>query len=250
MARVPIAVQLYSVREDCARDFAGTMAAVAEMGYEGVEFAGFHDHTAEQVRKMLDDTGLKVAGAHISLDQLLGDAFEATVEFHATIGNRYLIVPWIPEQYRESAEAWKRTAELFNELAEKLKPHGMRIGYHNHHVEFQPLDGACGWEIFFDNTVPEVIMQIDTGNAVHGGADPVAYVRKYPGRAVTVHVKEYSASNDKALVGEGDIDWAAFFEACETVGGTEWYIVEQETYAYPPLECVRRCLENLRKMGK
>ncbi len=250
MARIPIALQLYSVREDCAKDLPGTLKAVAEMGYEGVEFAGFYDRTAEELKAMLDDLGLKVAGAHIGIDTLLPEQFEQTVEFHQALGNKFLIVPGLPEQYRDSADAWRRTADLFNEIAEKLKPYGMRTGYHNHTIEFQPIDGEIPWDIFFSNTVPEVVMQVDTGNALHGGADPVPYLEKYPGRAATVHLKEYSATNDKAIIGEGDVRWDDVFRICETTGGTEWYIVEQETYAYPPLECVRRCLENLKKMGK
>ena len=106
------------------------------------------------------------------------------------------------------------------------------------------------WDTFFGNTSPEVVMQMDTGNALHGGGDPVHFLKRYPGRATTVHLKEYSATNDSALIGEGDVDWDELFNTCETIGGTEWYIVEQESYAYPPLECVKRCLENLRRMGK
>ncbi|MBC7287648.1 MAG: TIM barrel protein, partial [Armatimonadetes bacterium] len=184
------------------------------------------------------------------IDTLLPDQFEQTVEFHKTLGNKFLIVPGLPESYRDSADAWRRTAELFNEIAEKLKPHGLRTGYHNHAIEFQPIDGQIPWDIFFSNTIADVVMQVDTGNALHGGADPVPYLEKYPGRASTVHLKEHSATNDKAIIGEGDVRWADVFRICETTGGTEWYIVEQETYAYPPLECVRRCLENLRSMGK
>ena len=85
---------------------------------------------------------------------------------------------------------------------------------------------------------------------MHGGADVIPYIEQYKGRAKTVHLKEYSKTNDKALVGEGSVDWKRCFKACETVGATEWYIVEQESYACPPLECVKRCLENLKKMGK
>ena len=93
-------------------------------------------------------------------------------------------------------------------------------------------------------------MQLDFGNALHGGGDPIPYVERYPGRAVTVHLKEFSATNDKALIGEGDVDWERLFTLCETIGATEWYIVEHETYAYPPLECVVRCLQAVRKMGR
>ena len=106
------------------------------------------------------------------------------------------------------------------------------------------------FDLFFSNAKPEVVMQIDIGNAIHGGGDPIACLRHYPGRAITVHLKEYAAGYDKALIGEGEVNWQEVFDICETTGGTAWYIVEQESYAYPPLECVRLCLENLRKMGK
>jgi sugar phosphate isomerase/epimerase len=250
MAKIPIALQLYSVREDCARDLPGVLAAVAKMGYEGVEFAGYHGYSAAELRRMLDDVGLKVAGTHIGLDTLLGEEFERSVEFHQTLGNKFPIVPGLAEERRNSKAAWLDTARVFNEIAEKLKPLGMQTGYHNHFIEFAPMEGEVPWDLFFGNTLPEVVMQFDTGNAMHGGADPIPFLERYPGRATTVHLKEYSATNDKALIGEGDIPWEEVFRLCETASGTEWYIVEQESYAYPPLECVDRCLKALREMGK
>jgi sugar phosphate isomerase/epimerase len=246
--RIPVGLQLYSVREDCKRDLPGTIAAVGKMGYKGVEFAGYYDRSAQQLRKMLDDNGLVCCGTHTGLDTLLGDNLAPTIEFNRTIGNKYLVVPGLPEKYRKSHQAWLDTAKLFNELAEKVKPHGMLVGYHNHSVEFTAMDGELPWDTFYGNTRKGVIMQLDVGNAIHGGVDPLPYLYWYPERAITVHVKEFSKTNNKALVGEGDVSWKAFFALCEAVGGTEWYIVEQESYAYPPLECVERCLRNLRKM--
>jgi len=246
--RAPIGLQLYSVREDCKKDLLGTIAAVAKMGYKGVEFAGYYDRSAKQLRKMLNDNGLVCCGTHTGLDTLLGDNLTRTIEFNRTLGNKYLIVPGLPEKYRASRQAWLDTAKLFNELAEKVKPHEMLVGYHNHSIEFTAMDGELPWDTFYGNTRKDVIMQIDVGNAIHGGADPLPYLYKYPGRAITVHVKEFSKTNNKALIGEGDVNWKAFFALCRAVGQTEWYIVEQESYAYPPLECVERCLRNLRKM--
>lgn len=250
MAAIPLALQLYSVREDSARDFPHVLEAVAKMGYAGVEFAGYHGHTAPALRRILDDLGLKVAGAHVGIDTLVGDELKRSVEFHQTLGNKFLIVPGFPERYRASRSAWLDTAKLMNEIAEQLAPHGMRTGYHNHHIEFIEMDGELPWDTFFGNTTPAVVMQFDTGNALHGGAQAGPFITRYPGRAATVHLKEHSASNDTALIGEGDVPWGEIFELCETVGKTEWYIVEQESYAFPPLECVDRCLQNLRKMGK
>ena len=251
MGKIPIALQLYSVREDCARDLEKTLRAVADMGYDGVEFAGYYGRSAEELRRMLDELGLKVAGTHIAIDTLLGDELEKTIEFNRILGNKFLIVPWLPENMRNSKEAWLKTAKLFNEIAERLKPEGMYVGYHNHHIEFKPMNGETPWDIFFKATVPEVVMQLDTGNAMYGGVtsdEVLEIIKRYPGRAMTVHLKEYSSTNPKALIGEGEMKWREFLKLCETVGGTEWYIIEQESYAYTPLECVRRCLENLRKI--
>lgn len=228
------------------------MKAVAQMGYIGVEFAGYHGRNATELRKMLDDLGLHVAGTHIPLETLLGDELKKTVEFNHELGNKYLIVPAVGEEWRRTKDDWRRLAELFNEISEKVKPEGMLVGYHNHMVEFQPIDGELPWDIFFSTANEDVVMQLDTGNAMRGGArfeDLLGVLKRYPGRAKSIHVKEFSATNPDAIVGEGDIDWGKVFELCDTVGGTEWFIVEQESYAYPPIECVRRCLENLKRMG-
>ena len=250
MSRIPIALQLYSVREECERDLPGTLKAVARMGYDGVEFAGYYGRAAQELRTMLDDLGLSVAGTHIGLDTLVGDPLAKTIEFNHVVGNRYLIVPWLPDEVRDSHAAWLKTAQQFNEIAARLAEEGMMTGYHNHNVEFTPMEGELPWDTFISNTRQDVIMQLDTGNALDGGADPIPFLERYPGRAVTVHLKEYSPANDKAIIGEGEVRWAEVFRLCETTGGTRWYIVEQEGYAYPPLECVERCLQALKGMGK
>jgi len=250
MARIPIALQLYSIREACADDLPGTLKAVAEMGYEGVEFAGYHGYGADDLRMMLDELGLKAAGTHTSLASLLGDELEATVAFNLTLDNRYLIVPGLPVEYRESVAAWQRTAELFTGVSARLAPYGMMTGYHNHTHEFAPENGRVPFEVFFDNTPDGVIMQTDGGNAWEAGVDICPYLEQYPGRARTVHLKEYARAGGAPLIGDGDTDWQRFFALCETVGGTAWYIVEQEQYPVPPLEAVKRCLDNLKAMGK
>jgi len=253
MARIKIALQLWSVREDCARDFKGTLKAVADMGYEGVEFAGYYGWAARELRRTLDDLGLEVAGAHISIDALLGEKLRETVEFNKTLGNRYLIVPGLPEEMRRSRDAWLKTADLMSEISDKLEPEGMFVGYHNHVVEFRPINDDIPWFLFFDRAKPRVVMQLDTGHVLRAGISPdgiLEIIKRYPGRAKTVHLKDYSSKNEKALLGEGEMKWKEFLKICESVGGTEWYIVEQESYPYPPLECVKRCLNNLKSILK
>ncbi len=252
MGQIPIALQLYSIREDCARDLEGSIKAVADMGYEGVEFAGYYERGADELKRLCDAHGLQIVGTHIGLDTLLGDAFEETVTFNKTLDNRYLIVPGLAAERRDSRAAWMATAKIFNEIATRLAAYDMQTGYHNHHIEFQEMDGELPWDTFFGHTQKDVVMQLDTGNMYHGGAEPVSFLEKYPGRAQLVHLKEHSSTNDQALIGEGEgeVDWSRVFEVCEKSGATEWYIVEQESYAFTPLECVDRCLQNLKKMGK
>lgn len=251
MKRIPIALQLYSVRGNCAWDLPGTLEAVAEMGYEGVEFAGYHGRGAGDLKDMLDDIGLEVAGTHVGIQTLLDGELERSIEFNKALGNRFLIVPSLPEEMRRSKASWLEAARLLNVISERLGPEGMRVGYHNHAVEFQPMDGELPWDVLFGAASPEVVMQLDTGNAMLGGVSPEAVLetlRRYPGRSATVHLKEFSSVDKEALIGEGEMMWEEFFALCETIGGTEWYIVEQERYPVEPLESVRRCRENLKRM--
>jgi sugar phosphate isomerase/epimerase len=248
--KVPIGVQLYSVRHDCEKDLPGTLKALKGFGYEAVEFAGYYDRTAADMRRLLDDNGLKCCGTHTGLDTLEGDALAKTIEYNNTIGNRLLIVPGIPEERRKTADDWRKLAALFDSIADKATPAGMRVGYHNHNVEFVAMGGSTPWDIFFGGTKKAVVQQIDTGNCIEGGGDPVALIERYPGRTASIHVKEFSKTKPDAFVGEGDVPWKDVFEACETVGGTEWYIVEYEHESQPAIPSVGRCLSNLRKMGK
>ena len=247
--RIPIAVQLYSVRGECARDLPGSLAKIAAMGYEGVEFAGYYGRSAEDLRKLLDAHGLRCAGAHVGLQTLLGDELAKSIDFHRTLGNRFLIVPGLPPQRRKDARAWLETAKLFNGIAAKLEPHGMRTGYHNHSVEFKPMGGQAPWDIFFGNTVPSVVMQLDTGNAMHGGAESVPILRRYPGRAATIHCKPFSKADPKAAIGEDELPWPEILRLCRTIGGTEWLIVEYEVGGVPPFDAIERCLDGLKRLG-
>jgi sugar phosphate isomerase/epimerase len=177
--KIPIALQLYSVRDDCAKDLPAVLAAVAKMGYVGVEFTeGIQGRDAEKLRKLLEENNLKCCGTHTGLGTILGDELKKTVEFHKTIGNKFLIVPGLPEEYNKSKEGWLKAAKIFDEAAEKVKPEGMYVGYHNHSHEFKALDGELPWDTFFGNTRPEVVMQMDSGNCMAGGGDPLAFLKK------------------------------------------------------------------------
>jgi sugar phosphate isomerase/epimerase len=246
--KIPIGLQLYSVRRECQTDFPGTVHAIGKMGYKGVEFAGYYGRDAKTLRQILDDSGLKCCGTHTGLDTLMGDNLQKTIEFNQTLGNPFLIVPSLPENRRNSAKAWEETAQLFNELAEKVKQHKMRVGYHNHSVEFKPVDGKTPWDIFFDHTNRDVVIQFDTGNAMEGGGKALDFLPKHPGRVASIHAKAYSKSNPKAIIGEDELPWKEIFNICETKAGTEWYIVEYEHDN--AVEAVEKTLKSLCKMGK
>ncbi len=258
MARIPIALELYSVRNELAADPPGTLKKVAEMGYQGVEFAGEPVGTPGEIKEWLEAAGLVCCGWHTAFQRVQPEALAETIALNKAIGNSRIIIPGLPGRYTGTKQGWLEAAEFFNELAEKLSAEGMKTGYHNHRVEFQRIHGEIPWVILGENTRDDVILQIDTGNAYSGGGDPLDMLRRFPGRAETVHLKPYSQKQGKAdpsagyrtMIGEDDTPWEAIFEVCESSGGTQWYIVEYESDLYPPLTGVERCLAALRAMGK
>jgi sugar phosphate isomerase/epimerase len=244
--KIPVGLQLYSVREQCTADLPGTLAAVSKIGYRAVEFAGYYGRSAKDLRKLLDDNGLVACGTHTPYESVQGDKLKETVEFNRTIGNKFLIVPWMDEA--KSKQEWLDRAKLFNEIADQVKPDGMWVGYHAHSHDFKQIEGVTAWDLFFGNTKAEVVMQLDTSNCCEGGADPVAVLKKYPGRARSIHLKAFGGGPD-AVIGEDKVDWPSVFAFCETKGKTQWYVLEHES-GKDPLDAVRRSYEALKKMGK
>lgn len=241
--RIPIGLQLYSVRGEAQKDLAGVVAQVAEMGYQGVEFAGYYNWPAEKIRKLLDQHGLKCCGTHTGVNAMMGDQFAQTVEFNKTIGNKNLIAP--SGMRAGSQEACVQFAKQMTDLAAKAKEQGMRVGYHNHAGEFDAKGGFIPWEVFASNSSKDVILQVDIGHVARAGADPAKYMEKFPGRLVTVHVKDFAKGKPDPVVGEGEVDWPAMFRICEGPGGTEWYIIEDESTT-GPMQRVKTDIENLR----
>ena len=248
LKRVPIATQLYCVRKELAADFPGTMAAVAKIGFEGVEFADYFGRSARELRKSLDDNGLKACGTHIYLETMLGDELKKTVEFNQILGNKNLIVRSLRENQRSSKEALLKTAQLFNEIAGRLQPYGLRVGYHNHDYIFNKFDGELLWNILADHTRRDVILQLDTGNASPMGVDLIELIKRNKGRTGSMHVKPYSKQQPDAFLGEDELDWPQILKLAETVGGVEWLIVEYERPAFPPLQALKQNYDRLRQM--
>jgi sugar phosphate isomerase/epimerase len=244
-----IAVQLYSVRGDCAKDFDKALAQVAAMGFDAVEFAGYHSYSNNPagLRKRLDDLGLKVAATHIGTGTIDGDALTKTIDFHKTIGCKYLCVPGDGRFW--DTEGSKALAEIFNRAAEKLDAVGMACGYHNHKNEFRKDGDKTYWELFAERTSKSVVLQQDVGWTVDAGQDAVALIRKYPGRSQVIHCKPTVVGGQgRPILGQDSVPWVPIFKACESVGGTEWYTLEQERYLpdTSPMECTYLSLAGLK----
>jgi sugar phosphate isomerase/epimerase len=252
---IPIAVQLYSVRDDCAKDFDAALAQVAKMGFAGVEFAGYHKYNgkAKELRQKLDELNLKVAATHIGTGSFRGDALQRTIEFHQIIGCKFLIVPGDGDF--TNPEKSKTLAETFNKTAEVLKPLNMACGYHNHTGEFKKVDGTTYYDLFAERTSKDVVLQQDCGWTAAAGLDPVALMKKYPGRMKSTHFKPAVVGGDNAkgkkpILGEDSVDWTAVLAACREIGGTEWITIEQELYpdGKSPMECTALSLAGLKKL--
>lgn len=252
-ANIPYSLQLYSIRGDCARDFDAALAAVARMGFVGVEFAGYHkyDGKAKELRQKLDELNLKAAATHIGSGSFRGDALKRTIDFHQTIGCKYLIVPGDGDFTHP--EKSKALAELFNKTAEQLKPLGLFCGYHNHTGEFKKENGTTYWDLFAERTSKDVVLQQDCGWSAAAGYNPVELIKRYPGRTKVTHFKPTVIGDDtskKAILGQDSVDWTAVLAACRQFGGTEWITLEQEAYpdGKSPMQCTEESFAALKKL--
>ncbi len=243
-----ISVQLYSLRADAPNDFHGILRSVAGFGYDAVEFAGYHNYPVEDLRKTMDEVGLQCSGTHTGIHLLEGEGLSEQLRIHDVLGTKNIIIPWLPAELHNTVEATLKTAERLSKLAAEIAPDGFRLGFHTHDCDMTPLeDGRSTWYVLAENTPDSFIMQFDTANAVHGGGDPVQPLLDFPGRGLAVHLKEYPFNGE--CIGEGTIPFDRVIKACR-VAGTEYFVVEQESYGdRSPLESVRVCRENLRKLG-
>ncbi len=251
--RVPVGLELYSVRDELKQDLMGVVRAVAKMGYDGVEFfSPYFDWTpayAREVRKLLDDLGMPCFSTHNSDRSFDPANLPKAIELNSILGCKHIVMASAGKV--PNLDAWKAVAERLNEAAEKMKPAGLRAGFHNHQTEFTPIEGVRPIEVLAKNTEKNVMLQLDVGTCIHAGSDPVAWIEQNPGRINCVHCKDWSPDPGKGyrvLFGEGAAPWKRIFEAAESAGGVEYYLIEQEGSAYPPMETVERCLATIRKM--
>jgi sugar phosphate isomerase/epimerase len=252
-SRPRISVQLYSVRDDCAKDFDTALAQLAQMGFAGVEFAGYHKYSgkAQELRQKLDELKLVAAGTHLGISSFRGDELKRTIEFHQLLGCRFLMVPG--DKDFTDPEKSKALAETFNQTAAVLKPLGMFCGYHNHKSEFKKDGDKTYWDLFAERTSTDVVLQQDCGWTAAAGLDPAALVRRYPGRTKIPHFKPTVVNDEpgkKAILGQDSVNWAAVLAACREVGGTEWVTIEQEIYpdGKSPMACTELSLAGLKKI--
>ncbi|MFM9282073.1 sugar phosphate isomerase/epimerase family protein [Paenibacillus jiagnxiensis] len=244
-----VALQLYSIKEFTSEDFLGTLKKVAEIGYDGVEFAGYFGTSAAQLKTALDEYGLRAAGSHIGMPDLV-KRLEEMIEYSLVIGSPYIICPGLPEELRENADSYKRAAEIFDRIGERCKEQGLRFGYHNHGFEFQKHDGLTGLELLASNTRPEhMFLELDTYWAEYAGFSAADWIESFKDRCRILHIKDMKSEQDKrnTEIGSGILDFKAITAAGKR-SGVEWYTVEQEEYEIPQLESIETSLTFLRQI--
>ncbi len=273
----PVAVQLYSVRDNMAEDFEGTIKKVKEMGYDGVEFAGLFGNSPEKVKAVCEENGLVPISAHVSYDELDADP-EKVISDYATIGVKYIAIPYAVEERRPGAELFDKTVEGIRKFAGIAKKYGITMLYHNHDFEFKKVDGVYGLDLLYSTlSADELQTELDTCWVNVGGENPADYVVKYSGRAPVVHLKDFVMSGkDKPAkmyaligiddgaqsdedegedfafrpVGYGVQDFPAIFEACKKAG-TSWVIVEQDSPSMgkTPLESIKMSIDYIKSIN-
>jgi sugar phosphate isomerase/epimerase len=253
---IPVGLELYSVRDALKQDPEGTVRAVAQMGYQAVEFyAPYYEWTdaqAKQMRKLMDDLGIRCYSTHNNADYFSADKITRARDLNLILGCKYVVLAWVDPKTTDpktGLDGWKAAADKLNAAAETLEPSGLKPGYHNHQAEWVSVNGLRPMDILAKNTKASVMLQLDVGTCLEGGADPVAWIRANPGRIRSIHCKDWSpdaAKGYKVLFGEGVADWKGIFQAAENGGGVEYYLVEQEGSRFPELATASKCLQAFR----
>jgi len=248
---VPVGLELYSVRNALKDDPMGTVRTVAQMGYKVVEFyAPYFDWTESQTRdmkKLMDDLGIRCHSTHNSSSYFTADNLKKARDRNLILGATYVVMS--SSEPKPGLDGWKEVADTLNSAADQLEPAGLKTGYHNHELEFTPVEGKRPMEVLAKNTKSSVALQLDVGTCIKAGSDPVAWIRANPGRIKSIHCKDWAPGEDKGytvLFGEGAADWKDIFAAAESVGGVEYYLIEQEGSRFSEFDTARKCLETFR----
>jgi sugar phosphate isomerase/epimerase len=268
MKKTPIALQLYSVRNELHDDFEGTLKKVKALGFQGVEFAGLYGRSTNEIRAMVDALGLTPISAHVPIDEMLA-APDATMEAYQRIGCSYIVVPWLEDKRRPGAAEYEITIKGIEMLVGCAKKHGLTLLYHNHDFEFVKIGGKYALDMMYEN-IPALMTELDTCWIGVAGEDPAHYVEKYTGRAPIVHLKDYFLPGKKPQkmyeliggenkgdaddgvfefrpVGYGRQDFASIMAAVEKAG-SKWCVIEQDmpSMGKTPLECAEMSIRYLK----
>jgi len=230
-------VQLYSVREETAKDYSAAVRKIAEIGYSGVEFAGYGELSAAEMIKLLKECGLKAMGSHVGFEKLENNLHEE-IEFNAAVGTKYMICPWYKPETMDETLAF---AEKCNAFGEEIKKAGMKFAYHNHGHEFDMIDGEYILDILYANTDPNLVLaEIDTFFLACKGVDIIPYIEKYKGRMELLHIKQCKdpKTNLSRNLNDGIIDFKAVISAAMS-GGCSNFVVEQEEFDMPIFEAMK-----------
>lgn len=252
--KTPVGIELYSVRGELMKDLPATVTAVAKIGYQVVEFySPYYSWTPEQatnVRKLLDDLGIKCHSTHNSANAFTADGLQKAIDLNQTIGSKYIVMASSPRV--TGADGWKQLGDSMTAVMEKLRPLGMAAGYHNHQNEWPAIEGKRPMDILAASTPKDFVLQFDVGTCVEMKQDPVAWVKANPGRIKSMHLKDYGAppkAGYGVAFGEGDVDWKPLLDAAEATGALEYVLIEQEQAgAMGELAMAQHCLDNYRKL--
>ena len=256
--RPPIGLELYSVRDELGRDLPNTLRTVAKMGYKDVEFfSPYFKWTppyAKEVRAQLDDLGLRCYSTHNGFESFTpGEKMAHAIELNQILGVRYVVLASAPGGTK-GVDGWKNLCERITAAVEQLKPHGLKAGYHNHQAEWAKLENDQRiMELIAANTPKEFALQLDVGTCEEAGMDPVAWVKANPGRIKMMHLKDWAPGTGpdkgyRVLFGEGVTPWKELLAAAESVGGAEFFLIEQEGSRYSEFDTAKRCLENFNRL--
>ena len=250
---IPVGLELYSVRDELAKDLPATLRAVAKMGYQVVEFfSPYYSWTperAKEVRALLDELGLHCRSTHNGSNVFTPDGLPKAIELNQILGSTYIVMASAGRI--TTLDGWKTVAERLTEASQNLQAVHMQAGYHNHQLEFVPLEGKRPMEVLAAGTPKAVMLQFDVGTCVEAGSDPVAWIQANPGRIRSLHCKDWAPGQDKGyqvLFGEGAVPWPQIVKAAEKTGGVEFYLIEQEGSRFPSLETAEKCLANWKKL--
>ena len=257
-SKYPIGIELYGVRGELAKDLPGTLRRVAEIGYEVVEFyAPYFAWSlpyAKEVRARLDDLGLRCLSTHNHFPSFTpGETMAKAIELNQILGTRCLVLSSAPAG-TTGAEGWKRLCGQLSAVVPELKAHGLTAGFHNHKSEWAKFGSERLMDIIASQTPPEFVLQLDVGTCLEAGEDPVAWIRAHPGRTRSIHLKDWAPGHEsdekgyRVMFAEGVAPWREIFAAAESVGGVEFYLMEQEGSRYSEYETAERCLATWRQM--